>query len=81
MTSFKFPQESPLRKSAPPSPMQRQGHLDAAAHPFTLPGLGGIDLGATKEPSLHVESPVSDGTQGSEDNKAREEDGWRRGGE
>ncbi|KAH8981991.1 hypothetical protein EDB86DRAFT_3106937 [Lactarius hatsudake] len=56
MTSFKFPQESPARKSAPPSPAQRQG---AAARPFTLPGLGGIDIGAIKEAALRAESPVS----------------------
>jgi len=74
MTSFKFLQESPPRESAPLSPTQRQGHLDAAAHLFTLPGLGGIDLGATKEPALHVESPVSEGTQDSEDDGAGEED-------
>jgi len=74
MTSFKFLQESPPRKSAPPSPTQRQGHLDAAAHPFMLPGLGGIDLGATKEPVLHMESPVSKGTQDSEDDGAGEDD-------
>ena len=73
MTSFKFPQESPPRKSAPPSPTQRQGHLDAPARPFTLPGLGDIDLGATKEPALHVESPVSEGTQDSEDDGAGED--------
>ena len=53
--------------------MQRQGHLDAAARPFMLPDLGGIDLGVTKEPALHVESPVSEGTQDSEDDGAREE--------
>ena len=73
MTSFKFPQESPPRKSAPPSPTPRQGHLDAPARPFTLPSLGGIDLGATKEPALHVESPVSEGTQDSEDDGAGED--------
>src|SRR6266702_383311 len=61
MTSFKFPQESPARKSAPPSPAQRQGALNAAARPFTLPGLGGIDIGAIKEAALQAESPVSDG--------------------
>ena len=49
MTSFKFPQESPARKSAPPSPAQRPGALNAAARPFTLPGLGGITIGAIKE--------------------------------
>ncbi|KAH9053318.1 hypothetical protein EDB87DRAFT_1652018 [Lactarius vividus] len=61
MTSFKFPQESPARKSAPPSPAQRQGALNVAARPFTLPGLGGIDIGAIKEAALRAESPVSDG--------------------
>ncbi|KAI9436935.1 hypothetical protein H4582DRAFT_366964 [Lactarius indigo] len=60
MTSFKFPQESPARKSAPPSPAQRQGALNAAARPFTLPGLGGIDIGAIKEAALQAESPISD---------------------
>ena len=74
MTSFKLLQESPPCKSALPSPTQRQGHLDAAAHPFTLPGLGGIDLGMTKEPVLHMESTVSEGTQGSEDDRVGEED-------
>ncbi|KAH9171750.1 hypothetical protein EDB89DRAFT_2114402 [Lactarius sanguifluus] len=59
MTSFKFPQESPARKSAPPSPAQRQGALNAAVRPFTLPGLGGIDIGAIKEAALRAESPVS----------------------
>jgi hypothetical protein len=72
MTSFEFPQESPPCKSAPPSPTQGQGDLDAAAIPFTLPGLGGIDLGVTKESLLHAESPVSEG-QDSEDDEAGEE--------
>jgi hypothetical protein len=36
--------------------------------------LGGIDLGTTKEPSLYVDSPVSEGTQDSEDDEAGEED-------
>ena len=61
MTSFKFPQESPARKSAPPSPAQRPGALNAAARPFTLPGLGGIDIAALKESALRMESPASDG--------------------
>ena len=39
-----------------------------------LPGLGGIDLGITKKPALHVESPVSEVTQDSEDDGAGEED-------
>jgi hypothetical protein len=39
-----------------------------------LPGLGGTYLGMTKEPALHVESPVSKGTQDSEGNRAGEED-------
>ena len=56
MTSFKFPQESPARKSAPPSPAQRQGALNAAARPFTLPGLGGIDIGAIKEAVANLDS-------------------------
>jgi hypothetical protein len=60
MTSFKFPQESPARKSAPPSPAQRQGALNAAARPFTLPCLGGIDIGAIKEAAV---SPDSDEEQ------------------
>ena len=38
------------------------------------PGLCGIDLGMTKEPLLHVESPVSEGTQDSKDDEAGEED-------
>ena len=64
ITSFKFPQESPPRKSTLPSPTQQQGHLDAAAHPFMLPGLGGINLGMTKEPALHVESPCQQSNTG-----------------
>jgi hypothetical protein len=67
MTSFKFPQESPARKSAPPSPAQRQGALNAAARPFTLPGLGGIDIGAIKEAAM---SPDTD-----EEGDVDEEDG------
>ncbi|KAH8999723.1 hypothetical protein EDB92DRAFT_2080754 [Lactarius akahatsu] len=67
MTSFKFPQESPARKSAPPSPAQRQGALNAAARPFTLPGLGGIDIGAIKEAALRAESPVSGDGDADED--------------
>jgi len=47
---------------------------------FTLPVLGDINLGATKEPGLHVESPVSEGTPDSEDNGAGEEDRDREGG-
>jgi len=60
--SLQGPSESPSCKSAPPSPTQQQGHLDAAAHPFTLPGLGGINFGMTKEPAFHMESPISEGT-------------------
>ena len=67
MTSFKFPQESPARKSAPPSPAQRQGALNAAARPFTLPGLGGIDIAAIKGAAMEAESPVSDGNDMDED--------------
>jgi hypothetical protein len=81
MASFKFPQESPPRKSAPPSPTQQPGHLDAAAPPFTLPVLGDIDLGATKEPGLYVEGPVSEGTPDSKDDGAGEEDRDGEGGE
>jgi hypothetical protein len=36
-------------------------------------GLGGIDLGMTKEPALHIESPVSKGTQDSKDTGAGED--------
>lgn len=61
MTSFKFPQESPLRKSAPASPTQRQGVQNASVRPLTLPGLGGIDIGATQESALQEESPVREG--------------------
>jgi hypothetical protein len=68
MTSFKFPQESPARKSAPPSPAQRQAALNAAVRPFTLPGLGGIDIGAIKEAAMM--SPDSD-----EEGDVDEEDG------
>ncbi|KAF8257860.1 hypothetical protein EI94DRAFT_1692001 [Lactarius quietus] len=57
MTSFKFPQESPARKSAPPSPAQRPGALNATARPFTLPDLSGIGIGAMKGAAL---SPDSD---------------------
>jgi hypothetical protein len=60
--SLQGPLESPSCKSAPPSPTQQQGHLDATAHSFTLPGLGGINFGMTKEPAFHMESPVSEGT-------------------
>jgi hypothetical protein len=67
MTSFKFPQESPARKSAPPSPAQRQGAINAAARPFTLPGLGGIDIAAINEAALNMESPVSDDDDVDED--------------
>jgi hypothetical protein len=74
LTFFKLPQESPLRKSTLPLPTQRQGYLNAAACPFMSPGLCSIDLGMTKEPLLHVESPVSKGTQDSKDDEAREED-------
>lgn len=58
MTSFKFPQESPARKSAPTSPEQR-GVVEAALRPLTLPGLGGINLTAAKESAHNVESPLS----------------------
>jgi hypothetical protein len=60
MSSFKFPQESPLRKSAPASPTQRQEAQNAAARPLALPGLGGIHIGATKQSALH-KSPVTEG--------------------
>ncbi|KAF8258492.1 hypothetical protein EI94DRAFT_1707951 [Lactarius quietus] len=45
MSSFKFLQNSPSSKSAPLSPFQRQGALNAAARPFTLPGLSGTASG------------------------------------
>ena len=61
MTSFKFPQESPLRKSAPPSPPQQQGTLSPAARPLALPDMGGITIGATMEPALDLETPASEG--------------------
>lgn len=61
MTSFKFPQESPAHKGVPLFPAQRQGTLNVAARPFTLPGLGGIDIGAIKKAALQATSPVSDG--------------------
>jgi hypothetical protein len=75
MTSFKFPQESPLRKSAPTSPTQRQGAQNAAVRPFTLPGLGGIDIGATKESALHEESPVREGSVNGEGDEDADADG------
>ncbi|KAH9017173.1 hypothetical protein EDB84DRAFT_1522430 [Lactarius hengduanensis] len=61
MASFKFPQESPAHKSVPLSLAQRQVTLNVAAHPFTLPGLGGIDIGAIKKAALQATSSVSDG--------------------
>ncbi|KAI9451537.1 hypothetical protein F5148DRAFT_1290056 [Russula earlei] len=60
MSSFKFPQESPPRKSAPPSPAQPQVAPNAIVRPLTLPGLCDIDIGANKEPSPLTESPVSE---------------------
>jgi len=61
MTSFKFPQESPLRKIEPPSSPGRLGTPSPAAPPFSLPDLGGINVGATKESAPQVETPVSEG--------------------
>ena len=61
MTSFKFPQESPSRKSVPSSPPERQETPSPAARPFVLPDLGGINIGATKEAALYVETPISEG--------------------
>jgi len=61
MTSFKFPQESPTRKSAPTSPEQQKGALEAAARPLTLPGLGDIKIAATNESAHNMESPASEG--------------------
>ncbi|KAH9011771.1 hypothetical protein EDB85DRAFT_1061698 [Lactarius pseudohatsudake] len=61
MTSFKFPQESPAHESVPLSLAQRQGTLNVAVRRFTLPGLGGIGIGAIKKVSLQAKSPVSDG--------------------
>jgi hypothetical protein len=40
--------------------------MDTAAHLFMLPGLGGIDLGTTKELAPNAESPASEGTQDGE---------------
>ena len=60
MTSFKFPQESPARKSAPPSPAQRHGPHNVAVRPLVLPSLAGIDFGVAHESAAHAESPVSD---------------------
>ena len=74
MTSFKFPQESPARKSAPTSPEQRKGALEAAVRPLTLPGLAGINLGATKESAHSVESPASEGPLNSEGDRDADED-------
>jgi hypothetical protein len=61
---------APSAKSALPPPTQRQERMDAAARPFTLPGLGGIDLGATKELAPNAESPASEGTQDGEGARA-----------
>ena len=66
MTFFRCPQESPSHKSVLLSSTQQQEHLDVTVHLFTFLGLGGTDLSMTKEPALHVESPVSKGTQDSE---------------
>ncbi|KAH9021880.1 hypothetical protein EDB85DRAFT_2152065 [Lactarius pseudohatsudake] len=49
--------ESPAHKSVPLSLAQRQVTLNVAAHPFTLPGLGGIDIGAIKKAALQATSP------------------------
>ena len=61
MASFKFPQESPARKDPPQSPTRQQESQSAITHPLTLPGLGGIDIGATKESPHAVESSVDEG--------------------
>ncbi|KAH9992519.1 hypothetical protein BJV74DRAFT_962454 [Russula compacta] len=60
MASFKFPQESPARKNAQ-SPAQQQESQSPITHSLTLPGLGGIDIGATKESPHAVESSVDEG--------------------
>ena len=71
MTSFKFPQESPARKSAPTSPEQPREGLEAAARSLTLPGLGGIKITATAH---NVESPVSEGPPVGEGDRHADED-------
>jgi hypothetical protein len=75
MTSFKFPQESPLRKSAPASPTQRQGAQNATIRPLTLPGLDGINIGATKESALHEENLVGEGPVNGEGDEDADADG------
>jgi hypothetical protein len=67
MTSFKFPPESPVRKSAPPSPAQRRESMNAAVHPLRLPDLGGVVLGASLAPVAHGQGPVSDENQNDND--------------
>ncbi|KAH9991071.1 hypothetical protein BJV77DRAFT_1009835 [Russula vinacea] len=52
---------SPSHKSVPSSPPERQETPSPAARPLVLPDLGGINIGATKEPALYVETPVSEG--------------------
>src|SRR5258707_402353 len=61
MTSFKFPQESPLQRIESPSPPQRRGTPSPAPRPFALPDLGGINIGAIMESAPHAETPVSEG--------------------
>jgi hypothetical protein len=66
MTSFKFPPESPVRKSAPPSPAQRRESTNPTVPSLILPGLGGINLSSGRLPAAGVKSPVSDEIQGDE---------------
>ena len=71
MTSFKFPQESPARKSTLTSPEQPREGLEAIARSLTLPGSGGIKITATAH---NVESPTSEGPPVGEGNRHADED-------
>ncbi|KAI0285532.1 hypothetical protein BC826DRAFT_119175 [Russula brevipes] len=64
MTSFKFPQESPARKSTSPPIAQRQAEVNVVVPPLMWPNLGGIDPRATQGPAL--ESSASEGQLNSE---------------
>ena len=71
MTSFKFPQESPARKSAPTSPKQPREGLEAVARSLTLPGSGDIKITATAH---NVESPTGEGPPVGEGDRHADED-------
>ena len=71
MTSFKFPRESPARKSAPMSPEQPREGLEAVAHLLTLPGSGDIKITVTAH---NVESPTGEGPPVGEGDRHADED-------